>query len=562
MQTVRVFVSYNTGQDHNPYEQFALQLIADLRAAGAEVVTDGGNISDAIFVQTINREFPTCRWFVLVQSPEALQSPRIQMMVNTALNLVGQRSMNGALRVLTGPTQSNDVPPTWERLRTFDANHSYASALEQLLTALGLKSSQKLTVIPSKLVTAPRISTSTTYAYDRPVVLPRTSFLRTWKGIGLIAVIALLLVALVGSFALRTLAIPPKVSVQAPSLGTIHYTSTGSMDAANTKGIDDGIQVDLSGLAAPKAGKSYYGWLLADTGAVDTKPILLGKLPLQHNKIQFSHTDPTNTNLLGLTSRFLITENDTALPPGSIADTTTWRYYAEISQVQSPNTATSNLSLLDILRRLLVSDPKLLNVSLHGGLNIWLLQNSRKILEWSTAARGTGLPQAAPLMHRHFVRILDYLDGTPYVGRDVPNGTPIISDPGVARVALLTTDQAHQDPPAHIDAMMNYLHALADAPGITKDQRNLVFAIMNALTTVKANLEQVYQDAKKLVQMSDAQLLDPATIPLLNDLVAHANNAYAGTTDVNTNAHQNGTLWIDAAIQSLASLQLRPYKAQ
>ena len=557
MHESRVFVSYNTGQVYYKHEQFAQQLIHDLRASGADVATDGGSISDATFVQTMNKEFPTCRWFVLVESPEALQSPRIQMMVNTALNLVAQRSMRGAFRVLAEPTQLHEVPPTWGRLRTFDASRNYIPALEQLLIALQLKTSHTRPTV-SSMHPAPSHIIATT-AYDRPIAAPPRSFFRSWKGIGLLVLVAFLLVGLVGSFMLHALASPTQTTTSVPSFGTIHFTSTGFMDTANSKGVDDGIQVDLSHLTQPPSGKSYYGWLLADVGQVNMNPIFLGKLPIQQDTVHFKYVNPTNTNLLEHTSRFLITENDADVPPGSIVDTTQWRYYAAIPQIQSP---VSNMSLLSLLRHLLVSDPKLLNVSLHGGLNIWLLQNSRKILEWSTAARGTGQPQGPELMHRHFVRILDYLDGTAFVGRDVPAGTPIISDPTVAQVALLTSDTAHQDPPGYVDAIGLYLRDIVDAPGITKNQRNLVLTILNALTAVKANLEQVHQDAKKLVQMNDAQLLDSATIPLLDDLVAHANSAYAGTTDANTGEQQSGTTWIYYAIQSLASLQVEPYRTQ
>ncbi len=547
MHESRVFVSYNTGQLHYKYEQFAQQLIHDLRAAGADVATDGGSISDATFVQTMNKEFPTCRWFVFVESPEALQSPRIQMMVNTALNLVAQRSMQGAFRVLAEPTSPHEVPPTWGRLRTFDASRAYAPALEQLLIALQLKTSHTR----SHIIATP--------AYDRPLAAPRRSFFRSWKGIGLFTLITLLLVGLLGSFMLHALASPIQAITSVPSLGTVRFTSTGFMDTTNSKGVDDGIQVDLSHITQPPSGKSYYGWLLADVGQVNMNPIFHGKLPLQQGAVHFKYVNPTNTNLLGYTSRFLITESDADVPPGSIVDTTQWRYYAVIPQIQSP---VLNMSLLSLLRHLLVSDPKLLTVSLHGGLNIWLLQNSRKILEWSTAARGTGQPQGPELMHRHFVRILDYLDGTAFVGRDVPAGTPIISDPTIAQVALLTSDTVHQDPPGYVDAIGQHLRGIVDAPGITKNQRNFVFTILNALTDVKANLEQVHQDAKKLVQMNDAQLLNPATVPLLDDLVAHANSAYAGTTDANTGEQQSGTTWIYYAIQSLASLQVEPYKTQ
>ncbi len=557
MHASRVFVSYNTGQAHYKHEQFATRLIQDLRAAGADVTTDGGSISDATFVQTMNKEFPTCRWFVLVESPEALQSPRIQMMVNTALNLVAQRSMNGAFRVLTEATQQHEVPPTWTRLRTFDASYRYEPAVEQLLTALQLKANRTHSTVSSMQSLPSRVATTT--AYDRPIAAPRRSFFRSWKGIGLLALIAFLLVGLVGSFVLHTLASPTQAITSTPPLGTVRFTSTGIMDTTNSKGIDDGIQVDLSHLAQLPAGKSYYGWLLADVGQVNMNPIFLGKVPVQHGEVHFKYVNSTNTNLLEHASRFLITENDADVPPGSIVDTTQWRYYAAMPQIQSP---VSNMSLLSLLRHLLVSDPKLLNVSLHGGLNIWLLQNSRKILEWSTAARGTGQPQGPQLMHRHFVRILDYLDGTAFVGRDVPTGTPIISDPTVAQIALLTSDVAHQDPPGYVDSIAQYLHTMVDAPGITKNQQRLVLTILKALTSVKENLEQVHQDAKKLVQMSDAQLLASATIPLLDDLVAHANSAYAGTTDTNTGAQQSGTLWIYAALQSLASLNVEQYKTQ
>ncbi len=561
MNASRIFVSYNTGQAISQHEQFAQRLIHDLHASGADVVTDGGSISDATFVQTINKELPTCRWFLLVESPDALQSPRIQMTVNTALNLVAQHTLHGAFRVIAEPTHPQELPPSWGRLRTFDASRAYSSALAQLLIVLQLKTAHTATHTNSIIRPASSHVVSSP-AYDRPVTAPRTSFFRSWKGVAMLGLLGVLLIGLISSFVLHALASQTQATALSPLFGTAHFTSTGLMDTTNSTGIDDGIQVDLSHLTPTASGKSYYGWLLPDKGQVDANPIFLGKLPVQQGVVHFKYVSSSNTNLLAHTSRFLVTEENADLPPGTVADRTAWHYYAEIPQVQSPNTAASNLSLLDLLRHLLVSDPKLLNVSLHGGLNIWLLQNSRKVLEWATAARGTGQPQGPQLMHRHFVRILDYLDGTAFVQRDVPDGTPIISDPTIARIALLTSDPGHQDPPGYVDAITHYLHDLLDAPGITAPQRTLITTALTALTMVKANLEQVHQDAKKLVQMNNTQLLDVTTVPLLDDLVAHANSAYVGQSDVNTGARQDGTISIYDTIQSLASFHVEQYKAQ
>ena len=162
-------------------------------------------------------------------------------------------------------------------------------------------------------------------------------------------------------------------------------------------------------------------------------------------------------------------------------------------------------------------------------------------------------------MHRHFVRILDYLDGTSFVQNDVPAGTPILSDPQIAKIALLTFDPSHQDAQGYVDVITQYLRAMGSAPGITSKQRDTITQIINALAMVKVNLEQVHQDAKKLVVMNNTQLLDPATNPLLDNLVAYANNAYVGQSDINTGMRRGGIIWIYDAIGSLPSMNVESY---
>ncbi len=550
MSTSRVFVSY-TSQAGKQYEQFAIRLMSDLRAAGTDIITDGGSVSDAAFVQTINQELPTCQWFILIESPDALQSPRIQMAVNTAINLLSQRQLQGAFRVVAEQTQPQDIPPSWTRLRTFDATGQYATAFTQLVAALHLKTKHTTVfapVIPSR--------TPVQSGYDRPTGSPRPPFLRSWRGRTILGLIALLLLSIIGLLVLRAtfFTFPTRANTAPLTFGSVRFTSTSSQDIND---IDDTLQVDLTGLASPAKGKSYYGWLLPDKGQLDANPVLLGKLPLQHNAIHFSYVSPSHTNLLGSTSRFLITENDANFSPGTLSDRTAWRYYAEIPQVGQGAT---NQSLLDLLRHLLVSDSRLTQASLQGGLNIWLLQNSRKVLEWSTAARGSaGIPTEPPLMHRHFVRILDYLDGATFVHNDVPANTPILTDPHITEVALLTFDPSRQDAQGYVDVMTQYLGTMANAPGVTGDQRNSITKIISELATVKTELEQVRQGAKKLVGMNNAQLLEPTTTSLLDNLVTHANNAYVGQSDSNTGTQIGGVSTISDQIGLLATVDVMRY---
>jgi hypothetical protein len=525
--------------------------MSDLRAAGADVITDGGSISDAAFVQTLNQELPTCQWFLLIESPDAVQSPRIQMAVNTAINLLSQRQLQGAFRVVAEQTQTHDVPPLWTKLRTFDATGQYATALTQLVAALRLKTKQTTVWTPMMPIRPPVQS-----GYDRPIGSPRPPFLRSWRGRVILGLIALLLLSLISIPVLRAtfFTSPTRANTPPPSFGTIRFTSSNNQDI-NT--IDDTLQVNLTGLASPAKGKSYYGWLLPDKGQLDANPILLGKLPLQHNAIHFSYVSPSHANLLGSTSRFLITENDANFSPGTLTDRTLWRYYAEIPQVGQ---GAANQNQLDLLRHLFVSDPRLTKIPLQGGLNIWLLLNARKVLEWANAARGSaGIPTAPALMHRHFVRILDYLDGVTFVQNDVPTGTPILTDPQISKVALLTFDASHQDAQGLIDTITQYLRDMTNAPGVTDASRGHITRIISELSSVKTEFEQVHQDAKKLVGMSNSQLVASTTTPLLDSLVTHANNAYVGQSDSNTGTQTGGVIGISDEIGSLASVDVGRY---
>src|SRR5438034_1230664 len=84
----------------------------------------------------------------------------------------------------------------------------------------------------------------------------------------------------------------------------------------------------------------------------------------------------------------------------------------------------------------------------------------------------------------------------------------------------------------------------------------LALPIDSAISKVQSPLEQVHQDAKKLVVLTDAQLAQPATLSLLDDMVKHAQDAFVGQFDPTTGEIQNGVTQIHYAIQRLATMEV------
>jgi hypothetical protein len=74
-------------------------------------------------------------------------------------------------------------------------------------------------------------------------------------------------------------------------------------------------------------------------------------------------------------------------------------------------------------------------------------------------------------------------------------------------------------------------------------------------------LTQIYQDAKQLAPLTDAQLLQPPNLTLLDDLTTQAQYAYTGRPNPSVGTSQGGVLWIYNNLQRLASFDVTPYAA-
>jgi hypothetical protein len=114
------------------------QLVSDIRATRTEAVTDHETISNERFMEFLNRELPQCGYLIVIQTPAALQSLRVQATVNMALTLIVQQRIRRVLRVIAVPSQNTKNQSLWDTLYTFDASMDYPRARDKIFIELGL----------------------------------------------------------------------------------------------------------------------------------------------------------------------------------------------------------------------------------------------------------------------------------------------------------------------------------------------------------------------------------------------------------------------------------------
>ncbi len=382
----------------------------------------------------------------------------------------------------------------------------------------------------------------------------------TRLSIALITVLTIMLVSLgFGTRALFSQHNPTGISTTPGSIvGHIFFSSSEQFGQDTSQGIVDELTVDLHNILPPHTGKSYYAWLLGES---ETKPIPLGKLSVNQGTIHYPYAgDQQHDNLLASTSRFLITEEDANIMPVYPSTGPGARiYYAAIPQTPA---GSDHFSVLDHLRHLLAEDPKLARKGLHGGLDIWLLRNTREVLQWAGKAQDAWQGRNTNAIRQYSVDILYYLDGQACVQSDlqgVPPGTP--TTPGsatitsVSSVALLDLC-GQQQIPGYLTHIGIHLDGLIHAPGATPEQLKLTALLILEINHVDALLVQVHQDAQQLVKLTDAQLLQPSTEALLDIMATQAGYAFSGQTNSSINQLQPGVQQIHDDIQRLATLDV------
>ena len=164
-------------------------------------------------------------------------------------------------------------------------------------------------------------------------------------------------------------------------------------------------------------------------------------------------------------------------------------------------------------------------------------------------------------MHAQFVRILDYLDGSPNVHIDTND--PILADPVASRVALLSVVASQQNgtdlpnnPPGYLDHVQLHLDGVVKAPDATPQLRKLASQIIDALHNAVKWLKQARMYAQQLVKMDRNQLSQPAALTMINNLLTNVTYAYIGQLDPETNKVIAGIIQVHYDVQQLATLNL------
>jgi hypothetical protein len=350
------------------------------------------------------------------------------------------------------------------------------------------------------------------------------------------------------------------IAAKAASVGQLVYTSSGQVNENTSQGISDQIVLNLHNVPAPAANEKYYAWLLGDKGESDPITIALGALTVTNGDVQLNFGgDAQHSNLLLTTSRVLITEeDDTMTPIAPSLDTSTWRYYGAFSS--TPIVAADNpehYSYLDHLRHLLAADPTLDELELPGGLNNWFYNNTSKLVEWTSSMRETWMDtKDTAFIQRQTTRVLSYLDGSTFLYKDIPGNAPLLVDARLARVGLLDVDGPNQEPPDYVEHIDKHLRGLLEANDTSVSLREQINAMITAINNINHWLTQLRQDSQKLLKMSTAQLKQPATLTLLNDMILNSNDAFAGQVDPSTGQALQGVSWLHEHMQLLATINL------
>ncbi len=383
----------------------------------------------------------------------------------------------------------------------------------------------------------------------------------------LVALVVLSLIVLgggaLGYFVFYVRATTPASAVVATAriLGRVNFLSSEQVSETSNVGLNDEVELDMRGIQPPAPGNSFYAWLLGDQNAGDSIVVLLGKLTLVAGNAHLLYTgDAQHTNLLDIASRFLVTEESATITPVSPSpDYNAWRYYGEIPQTPDPQDA-NHFSYLDHLRHLLSSDPLLNSLELPGGLCNWFYRNTDKLLEWTVSARDRwDEVRDTGFAVRQILRALAYLDGLSFVAQDLPPGLSLPDTPHIASVGLINTQSGNQTPPGYIAHILHHLNGLINAPGSTLATRQQAAQIIDALSNAQQWLQKLRNDARQFVSMTNAQLMQPAALALLNDMVQQANYAYSGQIDPVSGAMHQGVIWIHAQAQMLAALDVFQY---
>ena len=395
------------------------------------------------------------------------------------------------------------------------------------------------------VISAPAYSSP---ADTREILTPLPASRKRRKGV-LIGLVSLLILLLAGSglgtFYLLTRPASAPVTVN-PIVGHVFFVSSGQLYDKSAQGINDELEINLQNIPAPAAGRNYYAWLLGDIHPAANQqsiaPILLGQLIVKNGNVHLLYSDPQHMNLLGRTSRFLITE-ESGVPLSPSTNQATWHYFAEIPQ--TPEATKQHFSILDYIRHILFEGLSLPKQGIHGGLDSRTLRNMQKVWEWASSAQQSWRENSA-FIHRQLLRILEAMASQTLLNTYVSPKAPILVEPAIYQLRLF-------DSLLRIDEQLRMM--LLD-PTITPAIRSVAKQSLTDLVNIRQWLNGVLRDVKQLLKMTNAQLQQQAALTLLDDLQTQSGYAFTGKIDAATGTVLNGYLQMHYTLQQMATFDV------
>lgn len=223
----------------NEERSLTTNLSKHLGAKGIQAAPGDPNRSEP----AMQKELSTARWLVLILTPEAVKSPHVQSLVNTAFTYVSQGRMQGilALAFLTNPVDLEDLPsPLWSTIRIYytgDRDTDLQQAFEKLSRTVST------TKVPVRAVSSAATNWASPFSsaasralppLPHPAARPRSSINnRLVIGLALLAILAV-----IGSFFLffnrPPAATGPTLTATAAAQAKATLTAVATANAVST----------------------------------------------------------------------------------------------------------------------------------------------------------------------------------------------------------------------------------------------------------------------------------------------------------------------------------------
>ena len=130
-----IIVSYNSTS--RTESKFVNNLADYLNSKRLDIEPYDPNIA----AQRMSQQLTTAKWFIVILTPGAIQSPQVQSLVNIAFSSIKQGHLQGVLALTTpsNPIELDDLPPLWSTLRIYytgERNEDLQQTFEKLYRTL------------------------------------------------------------------------------------------------------------------------------------------------------------------------------------------------------------------------------------------------------------------------------------------------------------------------------------------------------------------------------------------------------------------------------------------